>query len=43
MQPYPETADIETASAEYAARFSGAAGEFFLARQTQIVMELIQE
>jgi SAM-dependent methyltransferase len=38
---YQETADRETATAEYAARFSGAAGEFFLARQTDITLELL--
>ncbi len=40
---YLETADIETASAEYACRFKGAAGEYFLNRQTELVMELLQD
>lgn len=37
-----ETADIETATANYAARFSGAAGEYFLARQTAISLDLLR-
>ncbi len=40
---YLETADIETASADYACRFKGAAGEFFLNRQTKLVLELLQD
>ncbi|MGW8195196.1 MAG: class I SAM-dependent methyltransferase, partial [Desulforhopalus sp.] len=36
-----ETADIETASSDYAARFKGPAGEFFLARQTEITLGLL--
>jgi SAM-dependent methyltransferase len=36
-----ETADIETATAEYAARFSGAAGEYFLAEQAEITLRLL--
>lgn len=38
-----ETADIETASEEYATRFSGPVGEYFLARQTAITLELLKE
>jgi 2-polyprenyl-3-methyl-5-hydroxy-6-metoxy-1,4-benzoquinol methylase len=36
-----ETADIETASAAYAARFSGPAGEYFLAEQAEITLDLL--
>lgn len=38
-----ETADIETATADYAARFSGPAGEFFLERQTEIALGLLAD
>ena len=37
-----ETADIETATADYAGRFSGAAGEYFLARQTAVTLDLLR-
>lgn len=37
-----ETADIETASDAYAARFSGAVGEYFLAEQAEITLDLLQ-
>jgi ubiquinone/menaquinone biosynthesis C-methylase UbiE len=40
---YLETADIETASEDYAARFAGQVGEFFLARQTAITLELLRD
>lgn len=40
---YLETADIETASDEYAARFSGEAGAFFLERQTALTLELLRD
>ena len=36
---YPETADIETSSDEYASRFSGPAGAWMLGVQEQIVVE----
>ncbi|OGV65270.1 MAG: hypothetical protein A2283_05640 [Lentisphaerae bacterium RIFOXYA12_FULL_48_11] len=36
---YPETADIETSSADYAKRFSGPAGEWMLKIQEQIVTD----
>ena len=36
-QPYPETADIETASAGYAARFAGPVGAWLLKRQERAV------
>ncbi len=39
---YPEFADIETASEDYANRFSGKVGEFFLNIQTQIVLEMLR-
>jgi SAM-dependent methyltransferase len=38
---YLETADIETATADYAARFSGPAGEYFLTKQTAITLDLL--
>ncbi len=38
-----ETADIETASEDYASRFSGVAGEFFLETQLAITMDLLEE
>lgn len=37
-----ETADIETASADYASRFSGQAGEFFLEKQEAITLDFLQ-
>ena len=37
-----ETADIETATADYAARFSGPAGEYFLAKQASITLNLLR-
>lgn len=40
--PYPEFADIETASEDYARRFHGKVGEFFLAVQTQITLDLLK-
>jgi 2-polyprenyl-3-methyl-5-hydroxy-6-metoxy-1,4-benzoquinol methylase len=39
---YPQFADIETASEDYARRFSGKVGEFFLAVQTRITLELLR-
>lgn len=41
-KPYPEFADIETASEDYARRFSGKVGEFFLAVQTRRTLELLR-
>lgn len=38
-----ETADIETASTDYASRFSGAAGEYFLDKQTEIALSLVAD
>jgi SAM-dependent methyltransferase len=40
--PYPEFADIETASDDYARRFSGEVGAFFLAVQTRLTLDLLQ-
>jgi ubiquinone/menaquinone biosynthesis C-methylase UbiE len=40
---YLETADIDTATADYASRFSGAAGEFLLERQTAITLSLLRD
>ena len=39
---FPETADIETSSPEYADRFSGEAGQFFLSEQTRITLQLLE-
>jgi len=39
---FPETADIETSSSEYAARFSGAAGQFFLKEQTRTTLQFLK-
>lgn len=38
-----ETADIETASDDYASRFSGVAGEYFLDKQTEITLSLLHD
>jgi ubiquinone/menaquinone biosynthesis C-methylase UbiE len=38
-----ETADIETASEDYASRFSGAAGEYFLEEQARMTLALLQD
>ncbi|KJS00439.1 MAG: hypothetical protein VR65_13180 [Desulfobulbaceae bacterium BRH_c16a] len=40
---FSETADRETATADYAARFSGAAGEYFLDRQAAITLDLLPD
>jgi len=40
---YLETADIETASADYAARFSGEVGEYFLEKQEAITLDLLRD
>jgi len=39
--PFPESADIETASEDYARRFSGRVGDYFLEVQTRAVLELL--
>jgi len=36
-----EWADVETSSADYATRFSGAVGEWFLERQARLTLELL--
>ncbi len=40
---FPETADIETASADYASRFSGSVGGYFLDRQAEITLALLRD
>ena len=40
---YPETADIETSSDDYAKRFSGPAGEWMLKLQENIVVDWIKQ
>jgi len=42
MNSFPETADIETSSEDYARRFSGDVGKYFLDVQAKITLELIQ-
>ncbi|MDI6774777.1 MAG: class I SAM-dependent methyltransferase [Verrucomicrobiota bacterium] len=39
--PFPETADIETSSDDYAARFSGPVGEWMLQAQERITLDLL--
>jgi 2-polyprenyl-3-methyl-5-hydroxy-6-metoxy-1,4-benzoquinol methylase len=39
--PFPETADIETSSAEYANRFSGEIGEWFLKVQEAATLDML--
>jgi SAM-dependent methyltransferase len=39
---FPESADIETASNDYAHRFSGKIGEYFLEMQTNITLKLLE-
>jgi ubiquinone/menaquinone biosynthesis C-methylase UbiE len=38
-----ETADIETATADYATRFRGPAGEYFLSEQAAITLKLLKD
>lgn len=40
-RPFLETPDVETASDDYATRFAGAVGAWFLERQTRITLELL--
>jgi SAM-dependent methyltransferase len=40
---FSETADIETASDDYAARFSGAVGSYFLNVQAQLTLDLLKD
>jgi methyltransferase family protein len=39
--PFPETADIETASDDYARRFAGRVGEYFLEIQARATLDLL--
>jgi len=41
--PFPETADIETSSDAYAARFGGAAGAWMLAVQERLTLDLLRD
>ncbi len=43
MCEYPETADIETSSDDYASRFSGEVGEYFLHVQLDVVLEHVRD
>jgi 2-polyprenyl-3-methyl-5-hydroxy-6-metoxy-1,4-benzoquinol methylase len=40
---FQETADIETATEEYAARFGGTVGRFFLEKQAAMTLDLLRE
>ncbi len=40
---FEEHADIETATADYASRFSGEAGKYFLDQQTAITLQLLKD
>ncbi len=40
--PFPETADIESSSDEYAARFAGAAGQWMLSVQERLTKKLLK-
>lgn len=40
---YPETADIDTASDDYASRFAGETGRYFLDVQTGIILDLLRD
>jgi 2-polyprenyl-3-methyl-5-hydroxy-6-metoxy-1,4-benzoquinol methylase len=43
-EPYlSETADIETASDDYASRFAGSVGKYFLDVQAQLALDLLQD
>ncbi len=41
--PFPETADIETSSDEYAGRFAGACGQWMLEVQERLTLSLLAE
>ena len=41
LDRFPETADIETSSADYAVRFSGAIGEWFLSVQQEATLRML--
>lgn len=42
-QFFPETADIHSSTEEYAQRFSGSVGEFFLKRQEDSILKLLKD
>lgn len=42
-RPYPETADIETSSDAYAARFAGATGQWMLGVQERLTLALLAD
>ena len=42
MSKFPEIADIETSSEDYANRFSGEAGRYFLDAQLATVLDLLK-
>lgn len=42
-QQFTETADIETASDDYASRFGGPVGQYFLDVQAQLTLELLRD
>jgi ubiquinone/menaquinone biosynthesis C-methylase UbiE len=42
MADYEEIADIETASEDYAGRFSGKVGQYFLQVQSKIILDLLK-
>lgn len=43
LPPFPETADIETSSDEYAMRFAGPAGQWMLEVQERITLALLKD
>ncbi|MBN2301627.1 MAG: class I SAM-dependent methyltransferase [Lentisphaerae bacterium] len=42
VSPFPETADIETSSDDYATRFTGSTGEWMLSVQEKITLRLLK-
>lgn len=40
---FPETADIETSSADYATRFAGSVGEWMLSLQAKITLQMLED
>lgn len=43
VRMFQETADIETATEQYAARFGGTVGQFFLEKQAAMTLDLLRE
>lgn len=43
LPPYPETPDIETSSEDYAKRFSGPVGEWFLSVQRDATLDMLRD